>query len=99
MVSLGQKIKSARLKKGLTINDAAKATKIRAEFLTAIEKNEYKKLPEKTYAYGFVRNYIEFLDLPKEEMLALFRREFDEEKVFKVLPDGLSNQSNYYSSA
>lgn len=96
MVFLGQKIRNARVKKGLTINDAAKATKIKSEFLISIEKGDYCKLPEKTYAYGFVRNYIEFLELPQAEMMALFRREFDKETVFKVLPEGFT--SNFHSS-
>jgi cytoskeletal protein RodZ len=35
-----------------------------------------------------VRNYARFLGLPDEEILALFRREFDEDKAYKVLPKG-----------
>lgn len=90
MVKVGQKLSQSRLKKGLTINEAARATKIRPEFLLAIEKGEYQKLPEKTYVQGFVRNYAEYLGFSRNEIIPLFRREFDEKTVFKVLPEGFT---------
>ena len=54
-----------------------------------LEKGEYQKLPASTYTQGFVRNYAKYLDLKEQEILAIFRREFDEEKAFTVLPEGL----------
>lgn len=95
MIQAGQKLHEARLKKGLTLSEVSMTTKIKAVFLLAIEKGEYQKLPEKTYAQGFVRNYAEFLGLPKNEILALFRREFDEKKIYKVLPEGLVKREDF----
>lgn len=91
MLKASQKLQEARLNKGLTLEQVSKAIKIKAEFLSAIEKGEFHKLPSRTYAHGFVRNYIDFLGLPKKETLALFRREFNVEQVFKILPEGLSS--------
>lgn len=95
MIRVGQKLKEERVKKGLTIGDVEREIKIKAIFLSAIEKGDFKKLPSTTYAYGFVRNYSEFLGLPKSEFVALFKREFNEEKVFKVLPEGLSKSKEF----
>ncbi|MDP3940983.1 MAG: helix-turn-helix domain-containing protein [bacterium] len=89
MIRIGQKLRDERLRRGLSLDDVAKATKIRQSFLLAIEKGDYSKLPSSAYVQGFVRNYAEYLGLSKREVLALFRREFDEEKVFRVLPEGL----------
>lgn len=89
MVRAGQKLKEQRLTKGLTIEEVSKETKIKASYVSAIEKGEYQKLPPSTYIQGFVRNYAKYLDLSEQEILALFRREFDEEKTFKILPEGL----------
>lgn len=94
MIKAGQKLEEERLRKGLSLEAVAKATKIRAEFLSAIESGEYQKIPLGAYAQGFVRNYAEFLGLSTREVLALFRREYDQEKVFKVLPEGLSVSSS-----
>ncbi len=86
MVKLGDKLKEERKKQGISIEEVAKATKIRHEFLEAIEKGEYKKLPSSAYAQGFVKNYVDFLGLPEKELLALFRREFNEKEFLGVLP-------------
>lgn len=88
MIRIGQRLKDDRIAKGLSLEDVSRATKIRVSFLTAIEKGEYAKLPSSSYAVGFVQNYAEFLGLPKKEITALFRREFDGEKIYKVLPEG-----------
>lgn len=71
------------------MEDVSKSTKIKKDFLDAIEKSEYGKLPSSTFAQGFVRNYTQFLKLPEDEVTPLFRREFDEEKIYKVLPSGV----------
>ncbi len=88
MIRVGQRLKEVRLAKHLSLEDVAKHTKIRASFLSAIERGEYHKLPSSSYAQGFVRNYAEYLGLPVNEIMALFRREFDEEKSFRVIPEG-----------
>jgi cytoskeletal protein RodZ len=89
MVRVGQRLHKERIAKKLSLEDIAKATKIKPGFLAAIEKGEYSKLPSPAYAQGFVRNYASYLGLPKTEITALFRREFDEKKAFQVLPDSL----------
>jgi cytoskeletal protein RodZ len=92
MVRIGQRLHDERIRKGLTLADVEKATRIKATFLTAIERGDYRKLPSTAYAHGFVTNYAEYLGFSKREALALFRREFDEEQVFKVLPEGLTQR-------
>src|SRR3989344_1732239 len=86
MIKIGAKFKDSRIKKGLTLEEVSSVTKIRKEFLEAIEDGEYKKLPSSAYALGFVRNYADFLGLDENRSIALFKREFDSEKSFEVLP-------------
>ena len=95
MIRIGATFSEERKRKNLTLEEISKATKIREEFLRAIEKGDFKALPSSTYAYGFVRNYAKFLGLPIEKSLALFRREFDEKNNIEVLPRGLSNPREY----
>ena len=92
MIKAGQRLHDERKKKGLTLDQVADATKIREEFLAAIEKGEYDKLPSPSYAKGFVRSYTRFLELPEKETLALFRREFAGDEDYDVLPEGLSGK-------
>lgn len=91
MIKVGQRLKDARLEKGLSLEDVARETKIRASFLSAIENGEYGKLPSPSYTQGFVRNYAVFLGLSERETMVLFRREFSQDKEVKVLPKGFVN--------
>lgn len=96
MIRLGERLYEERIRRGLTLEDVERAIKIRSSFLSAIEKGEYNKLPSSTYAHGFVRNYIQFLGLPKEEeLLALFRREYGGEEDVRVLPEGLPKSEDF----
>lgn len=95
MVHAGEKLYEERIKRGLTLDEVAKATKIKPFFLLAIEKGEYKKLPQGTYAYGFIRNYAKFLKLPEHEILSIFKREYDEDEFLKVLPEGLTKNNDF----
>jgi cytoskeletal protein RodZ len=94
MVHVGEKLYEERVRKGYTLEEVSKATKIKIAFLQAIEKGEYKKLPHGTYAHGFVKNYTNFLKLSEQEILPLFKREYDEEKL-KIIPDGLIRQEDF----
>lgn len=95
MIKIGDKFKEERLQKNLSLEDVSKSTKIKVDFLEAIEDGEYKKLPSVSYAQGFVRNYAEFLGLNEKETMAIFRREFDEERTFRVLPKGFEEKGNF----
>lgn len=90
MVRVGKLLEEERLKNHLTLEDVAKATKIRISYLTAIEQGDYRKLPSSAYITGFIKNYVDFLGLPQKEYLALFRREFNETEHLRVLPKGLT---------
>ncbi|MGA2911070.1 MAG: helix-turn-helix domain-containing protein [Candidatus Levyibacteriota bacterium] len=95
MIKSGEKLQQARIEKGLNLEDVAKATKIKSQFLSYIEEGNYQKLPSASYAYGFVRNYARYLGLSDQEILALFRREFDEDKAYRVLPKGLEERTEF----
>ncbi|HSA84149.1 MAG TPA: helix-turn-helix domain-containing protein [Patescibacteria group bacterium] len=95
MVKLGQLLRQQRLRKKLTLEEVAQGTRIKETFLAALERGEYNKLPSPAYAKGFVTNYATFLGLPRSEVLAIFRREFDEKKAVKVLPDSFANRQQF----
>lgn len=95
MRKAGEELKEARLEKGLSLEDVSKSTKIKLQFLEYIEKGEYGKLPSVSYAQGFVRNYARFLKVNEKTVMAIFRREFDEEKTFRVLPKGFDKTEEF----
>ncbi|SRR5258708_6998382 len=89
MVRLGPRLHQKRLQRKQSLEEIAQVLKIKPTFLAAIERGEYHKLPSPAYAQGFVRNYATYLGLSKAETTMLFKREFDEKRAMKVLPDGM----------
>lgn len=91
MKTVGQVLKEEREKKFYTLEEIEKATKIRRELLEALEKGEYQKLPPPTFIQGFIKNYGKFLRLDIEKLLAIFRREFSDQKHPPKILDSFSN--------
>ncbi|MCL5970570.1 MAG: helix-turn-helix domain-containing protein [Patescibacteria group bacterium] len=90
MRKVGEILQKKRLEKNFTLEDIEKKTKIRKKFLQAIETGDYSQFSSTTYLRGFIKNYSDFLNLPTDEILAVFRREFDENEKIGVLPKSLS---------
>jgi len=90
MVRVGERLKEERERQGYSLEDVAKATKIRLQFLKGIEEGNYSGLPSSAYIQGFVKNYIDYLGLPRKELMAVFRREFDEQEYRGVLPENIT---------
>ncbi|PIR79993.1 MAG: hypothetical protein COU25_02490 [Candidatus Levybacteria bacterium CG10_big_fil_rev_8_21_14_0_10_35_13] len=95
MLRAGEKLQEIRLEKDLTLEEVSENTKIKKKFLEHIENGEYNKLPSVSYAQGFVRNYAKYLGISDREILALFRREFDEDKAFRILPKGFESKEHF----
>lgn len=62
-------LKQARLEAGLTIEDVARALRIKHQYLIAIEEGEMHVLPAKVYAKGYVKKYADYLGIEPDESL------------------------------
>jgi cytoskeletal protein RodZ len=63
----GKKLKQARLRKQLSLEDAARATKIRVPRLTDLENDDYANFPSMAYVRGFLTIYARFLGVDVSE--------------------------------
>ncbi len=72
---LPERLYAAREHKGVDLYRAERDTKIRARYLAALERGEYKELPGDVYTKGFLRNYALYLGLDPEEVVGQWRRE------------------------
>ena len=57
MERISDLLKKKRLDRDLTLENIAHETKIKKEFLYAIEEGDFQSLPSENYALGFVKNY------------------------------------------
>lgn len=80
MRTVGQVLKEERERKFYTLDEIERATKIRKELLEALEAGQYQKLPPPTFVQGFIKSYSKFLGLDSDKLLAIFRREFSDQK-------------------
>jgi len=81
MITVGQILKDARLKKGISVNILEKQTKIKKEFIISLEKSDWDKLPEFPIVSGFVKNIALVLDLSPENANAFLRRDYPPKKL------------------
>jgi transcriptional regulator with XRE-family HTH domain len=80
MKTVGSILKKAREEKNLSHKEIFKAIKIHPRFLEALEESRWDDFSSVVHAKGFLKNYAEYLGLNIDEVLAFFRREYDEEK-------------------
>lgn len=76
MKTVGEVLKTARKKRGKSIAQIAKETKIKEKFLSALEKNDYHSLPGLPVALGFAKNYAQVVGVDTHLARALLRRDF-----------------------
>lgn len=69
MTTIGQKLKEAREDQRLTIEKVFEATRIRVQYLQALEQDDLSLMPSAVQARGYLRNYAEFLGLDVEQAL------------------------------
>ncbi len=73
--SLPERLLAARERKGVDLYRAERDTKIRARYLAALERGDYRELPGAVYTKGFLRNYAMYLGLDPDDILAQWHRE------------------------
>ena len=73
--SLPERLSAARERKGVDLDRAERDTKIRARYLGALERGDYRDLPGAVYTKGFLRNYALYLGLDPDEVLRQWRQE------------------------
>lgn len=72
MEGLGEKFKKARVARNLTLDEAARMTKIRPNKLAEIEAEDFSHFPSLAYAKGFVLIYGKFLNVDVSPYLEAF---------------------------
>jgi cytoskeletal protein RodZ len=69
---LGKRLQDARLKRGLTLDEAARMTKIRPSRLAEIEADDFSNFASLAYVKGFLLIYGKFLDVDVTDFMEAF---------------------------
>jgi len=70
-LGIGEMLRRAREQRGLTLSQAAEATRIRSTHLLALEEEDFAALPAPVFARGLLRTYARHVGLNEEELVAL----------------------------
>lgn len=90
---LGEWLRNARQRKGLTFTEIERTTRINRHYLEAIESEHFDVLPAPVYARGFLRSYARALGLDPDEAVALMPADLPRPPGLDPLP-GLRRAGN-----
>ncbi len=85
----GAYLRGARERAGLTLEDLARATRISADRLRALEAEDWSRFPGGVFGRGFVRSVARELRLPEDETVDRYRRARGEKTDRPAVPKGL----------
>lgn len=77
MPEIGNNLREARIRRGLSIRDVEYVTKIRSKYLEALEDDDFEVLPGPTYVRAFLRTYALFLKLDAVALVDEYREHYE----------------------
>lgn len=75
-------LKTARERRGVTIDQIAHSTKVSASLLAALERGDLSRWPTGIFRRSFFRDYVAAIGLPPEPHMTQFVRFFQDEDEF-----------------
>lgn len=81
----------------MTLDQVEEKTRIKKRLLKLIEEEKFSQFSSEAYLEGFVKNYAQFLDLPVEKILAIFRRQFKKERKKTAIFKESISQKSFFS--
>jgi cytoskeletal protein RodZ len=70
--TVGERLTTARLESGLTINEVQQITKIQMRYLEAIEQDQYANLPGVFYVRAFIRQYANAVGENADDLIDIY---------------------------
>jgi cytoskeleton protein RodZ len=83
---IGARLREARMRAKIDINEVETRTKIRAKYLRAMENEEWDLLPGEVYVKSFLRTYGAYLGLDTRQLLDDFRRRYERPSDHELRP-------------
>lgn len=68
---IGHQLRAARMARSMSIEDVSRQLRISVQQIEAIEKEDFAKLPGRTFLRGFIRNYTNLMQLDPAPILKL----------------------------
>lgn len=66
IISFGSSLRDMRERRGISLNEVADQTKIRKDYLEALENEDFRRLPPAVFVCGYVRKICDLYEVPRE---------------------------------
>lgn len=90
----GGLLRNARQKKGLTIADLSRATKIKESQLERLEAAAMDSLPAEVFVVGFIKAYAREVGIDCAEALRGYRRALPKPQIIEIAPLAARNEDD-----
>jgi cytoskeletal protein RodZ len=77
-IGVGSALRRARELRGITLDEAARDTKLRAEQLRSLENETFEDLGDPVYARAMLRTYAQYLGLKPERVVSVYAQHAEE---------------------
>ena len=84
--TVGELLKEKRTFHRLSLEGLSEKTKIKIEYLEALENNEFGKLPAASFVRGYIKTYARIFRFDHQPLIALLRRDFKESAKGMLVP-------------
>lgn len=69
MAGIGETLRSTRERRGISVEQVARDTRISLRFIEALEEEQFDELPAPVYVRGFLRSYANYLKVDPQPLL------------------------------
>jgi transcriptional regulator with XRE-family HTH domain len=83
-------LRRERERRGLSFDDVARLAKIPARYVKALEENDEKTLPQGPFRNGYRKQYLEFLGLDEQDLMATERAAAPELPLARLVAGGFA---------
>lgn len=88
MKTAGDLLKNKRLALELNLEEVSRRTKVKPEYLSALEDSDFDRLPNSVVTKGYLKSYAKVLHINPDTLIAMYRRDY-EEVMGAIMPHGL----------
>ena len=71
-IGIGPALRKARLLRGKSLEEASRETRIRAEYLQALERESFDRMLGDVYVRGMLRSYSSYLGLDPTKVVTVY---------------------------
>ena len=79
-MTVGRFLQRERESRKISLESVSKGTRIKSDFLQALEEDAFHILPAEAYVLGFLKCYAKFIHLDPAEVVNLYRNQTEPEK-------------------